>query len=317
MAIIPTTSNTMTLNTMHQTAAGANVEWYDLLLPGLRAVFYNAYNELPAEFSKIYKMKKSNKAMETELGMGNFNVWTERVNDVDNVDYQKLDEGLKRHYIHKEFASGYAVGKRLYEDEQYGIINKMSEDLGRAGRTKVELDAAGLFNNAFDVLKPIYDTKPLISASHTLVNGGTASNYVEGALSDVTLKQAITLMRSATDEAGKKVVLLPNILVVPPALEWLALELTNSTHKPGTDLNDINTLSGKLKVFVYDYLTDDDAWFIMDSKRHNLNFFWRVKPDFERSKDTDNFVAKYNGRMRYSYGASDWRGVVGSPGVTG
>ena len=53
----------------------------------------------------------------------------------------------------------------------------------------------------------------------------------------------------------------------------------------------------------------------MDSQRHMLNFFCRVKPEFEKSKDTDNFVAKYNGRMRYSYGVSDWRGIVGSTGA--
>jgi hypothetical protein len=98
-------------------------------------------------------------------------------------------------------------------------------------------------------------------------------------------------------------------------LEWLALELTKSTNKPGTADNDINTLAGRLKVFVYDYLTDSDAWFVLDSKRHKLTYFWRIKPEFGKATDSDNFVAKYNGRMRYSFGASAWQGIVGSAGV--
>lgn len=304
--ITPTASNTH-----------ISSDWAALLEPGLRAVFYNTYNELPTQFDKIFKVKNSNKAAEYELGMGAFTPWTERVNDTDNVEYQKIGQGLEREYIHKEFASGFAVGKRLYEDEQYGIINGMAEDLGRAGRTKVEMDVASVLNNAFDPTSPIYDGKPLISAEHPYEGGlsGVQSNLVEGALSDVTLKKAITLMRSVRDNGGKKIVLQPDTLIVPPALEWLAIELTKSAQKPGTSDNDINALAGRLKVFVYDYLTNDDAWFVIDSKRHKLTFFWRVKPEFTRSKDTDNFVAKYNGRMRYSFGASAWQGIVGSPGV--
>ena len=100
-------------------------------------------------------------------------------------------------------------------------------------------------------------------------------------------------------------------LVVPPALEWLAMELTKTTGKPGTELNDINVLKGSLNVIVWDFLTKEDACFIMDSKNHQANFFWRVKPDFQSEKDFDSLVKKYNGYMRYSYGFSDWRGFIG------
>ena len=34
----------------------------------------------------------------------------------------------------------------------------------------------------------------------------------------------------------------------------------------------------------------------------------------EHEEDFDTFVAKYRGYMRYSYGFSDWRGMVGSTG---
>lgn len=304
------------------TPSGANThistDWADLLTPGLRTVFYNTYDEMPEQFTKVFKVKKSDKATEKELGMGAFTPWTERVNDTDNVNYQKIGEGLMRTFSHKEFASGFAVGKRLYEDELYGVINKMPEDLGRAGRTKVETDAASLYNNAFDGTNAkIYDDKALCATDHPYEGGksGTQSNLISGALSDTKLKEAITLMRGLLDNGGKKVVFMPDILVVPPQLEWLATELTKSAQKPGTDFNDINSLAGRLKVFVYDYLTDSDAWFLLDSKRFSANFFWRVKPEFDKAKDSDSFVAKYNGRMRYSFGVSDWRGIVGSSGT--
>lgn len=304
------------------TPTGANThissDWGKLLEPGLRSVFFNTYSELPTQFDKIFKTKTSNRSFEKELGMGAFTPWVERVNEVDNVTYQKVGQGLERTFTHKEFASGFAVGKRLYEDELYGIINKMPEDLGRAGRTKVETDAATVLNNAFTAGgSAIYDTKALIAADHPYEGGfaGTQSNLITGALSDITLKDAITKMRGIKDNGGKLIVFQPDILIVPPQLEWLATELTKSAQKVGTSDNDVNSLAGRLKIMVYDYLTDTDAWFVVDSKRHGLNFFWRVKPEFERSTDSDNFVAKYNGRMRYSYGVSDWRGICGSVGL--
>lgn len=307
MPITPTAENTH-----------ISQDWPDLLLPGLRTVFYDQYKAIAPQYDKVFKVDTMNKATETDLGMGAFQTWTERVNETDNVAYQKIGQGLERTYTPKEFASGFAIGKRLYEDELYGIINKMPADLAEAGRTKVETDAATIYNNAFSgVDGEIYDAKALIAADHPYEGGlaGTQSNLVEGALSDTTLKEALTKMRSVKDNGGKLVVFQPDTLIVPPALEWLALELTKSTQKVGTSDNDINTLAGRLKVFVYDYLTDTDAWFVTDSKRLGLKFYWRIKPEFGKATDSDNFVAKYNGRMRYTYGVSDWRGIVGSPGV--
>lgn len=312
---------------MPMTPTNANThistDWSELLEPGLRSVFYNVYKEMPEQFTKLFKIKQSNRSFEQELGMGAFETWQERVNETDNVDYQKIGQGLLRTYTHKEFTSGFAIGKRLYEDEMYNIINKMPEDLARAGRTKVETDAASVFNNAFTyssttgAVNNNYDGKALIAADHPYEGGlsGSQSNLVTGDLSDTSLKAAITLMRKINDNGGKKVMFMPDTLVVAPENEWLAIELTKSALKAGTADNDINSLAGRLKVVVYDYLTDSDAFFVMDSKRHGLNFYWRIQPEFAKSKDSDNFVAKYNGRMRYTYGVSDWRGIVGSAGV--
>lgn len=297
-----------------------STDWSDLLLPGLRSVFYKTLDEMPGQFENFFKVKTSTKAQEFELGMGDFSPWTERVNDTDNVSYQKIGEGLKRIYEHKEFAGGFAVGKRLHEDELYNIINQMPEDLARAGRSKLETDVASIFNNAFDASSAIYDGKALISDNHRYeteaANAGTGSNLVTGALSPTSIKNAIIKMRQTTDSAGKKILLQPDVLVVPTALEWYANELIKSPHIVDSPNNNINSLAGKLRVVAYDFLDDDKAWFIMDSNRHKLQFFWRVKPEFTKGNDTDNFVAKYNGRMRYSYGVSDWRGIVGSTGET-
>ena len=298
-----------------------------LLEPGLRKIFFETYKELPEQFPKIYNVNKSKKAKETDYGMGAFGDWVERKDELDSVAYAKLSPGLERTYIHKAFTKGFMIGRELYDDEQYRQINKFPKALARAGRAKVEKDAMLPIINGFkgegadETAFQIYDGKALFSDNHPLLDSASVGdNLITGALNEANLQIALQCMRETLDEAGNLIQLVPDTLIVPPALEHTALELVKSTHKPGTDYNDINTLAGKLKVVVMDYLGSavggsDTAWFVMDSKRKELNFFWRVKPEFKHAVDFDTFVAKYRGYMRYSFGVSDWRGIVGSAGV--
>ncbi|MGL4774540.1 MAG: Mu-like prophage major head subunit gpT family protein [Clostridium sp.] len=301
-----------------------------LLEPKLRQVFYNSYNELPEQFSKIYHVKTSKKAKETDYGLGAMTPWSKfgasqtTVADataMPTVQYQKINAGLERTYVHEEFASGFMVERKFVDDEQYDTIMKMPKDLARAGRYKVEQDAASLFNNALVVTPTatIYDGKPLFAIDHPLAQLKNAqgvaittkgNNLIVGTLSDVTLQNALLLGRKQVDEAGKLIVMNFDTLVVPPALEYKARILLQSSGITGSANNDINVLKGKLNIVVWDFLNKDDACFLMDSSAHQANFFWRVKVEFNREKDFDSFVSKYNGYMRYSYGVSDWRGLI-------
>ena len=49
--------------------------------------------------------------------------------------------------------------------------------------------------------------------------------------------------------------------------------------------------------------------------KHELNFFWRIRPEFKWQEDFDTFVAKYRGYMRYSIWSIRPLEVVGSTGV--
>ena len=194
--------------------------------------------------------------------------------------------------------------------------------MARSGRQKVEKDAVKFLVDGF--ITPIYDGKPLFAVDHPLLDSAeTCSNLIEGALSEETLKLAIKTMKETKDEAGNLVSMKPDRLIIPPALEDTAKRLLYSTLLPGTDLNDTNKYLSEsgIKIVVLDYLSDagvgsDTMWFLQDSSQHELNWFWRIKPEFKWEEDFDTFVAKYRGYMRYSYGASDWRGIVGSKGET-
>lgn len=299
-----------------------------LLAPGLRKIFFETYAEVPEQFSKIYKVNKSTKAKETDYGLGAFGTWEPRTSELSEVAYDTLSPGLEREYVHKAFTKGFMIGRELYDDEQYNQINKFPKAMARSGRAFVETEAAKPLIHAFSDGKSsgstdvnIYDDKTLISDKHPLVDNSskTGTNLVTGELSDANLKIALQCMRETIDEAGNLIQASAKKLVVPPALEFTAREILNSTQTAGTELNNVNSVKGALDLVVYDYIGaaaggSDTAWFIIDPSLCELNFFWRVKPEFKWDEDFDTFVAKYRGYMRFSYGVSDWRGIVGSSG---
>lgn len=303
----PTTTNTHISSNFGQ-----------LLEPGLRKIFFETYAEVPEQFSKLFKVNTSKKAKETDYGMGAFGDWAQRETNLSEVDYETITPGLEREYIHKAFTKGFMIERELYDDEQYRQINKFPAAMARAGRAFVEKEAASLFHDAFSTA--MYDGKALLADDHPLLDSsGTGSNLVTGALSDTNLKAALQCMRETVDEAGNLINMSSTKLIVPPALEFTAKEIVNSQLQSGTDYNNVNSVKGAVEIVVYDFLGaasggSDTAWYVMDGGRHELNFFWRVKPEFKWDEDFDTFVAKYRGYMRFSYGASDWRGIVGSTG---
>lgn len=323
-----------TANTIHYTDADRDNEdrFGKLLEPGLRKIFFQSYDEIPEQYPMIYKMNTSSKAKETDWGMGAFTDWTVRADQFAEVDYKTLSPGLERTYTHSAFTQGFMVTKEMYDDEQYNQMNKLAAAMGRSGRAKVEKDAIQVLTKGFATLLDgltantggeIYDGQFLFSDAHPLLDSAsTGDNLVTGALSDAKLKEAITLMRATVDEAGNLIQARVDKLIVPPALEDAAKRILHSTQISGVDLNDTNEYLSQygIKIVVMDWLGaagggSDTCWFVQDSSLHELNFFWRIRPEFKWTEDFDTFVAKYRGYMRYSYGVSDWRGIIGSQGL--
>lgn len=298
-----------------------------LLYPGLNKIFFETYDEIPEQYSKVYNVKTSKSATETDYGLGAFGDWTERTDELDVVSYAKLSTSGEVTYTHKEFTKGFMIGRKLYDDEKYNQISKFAKALARAGRAKVEKDAMQPFLKGFagdsnTILGR--DGKALFAKDHPLVDasGVTCSNLMEGELNEANLKKALKMMREIKDEAGNLVQFKATKLIIPPALEDTARRLLHSSQLPGTNLNDTNEyLKDSLQIVVMDYLSasaggSDTCWFLQDGSRHEMTFFWRVKPEFKWEESFDTFVSKYRGYMRYSMGFSDWRGMIGSKGTS-
>lgn len=306
-----------------------------LLEPGLRKIFMETYAEKPEQFSQVFNVMTSDKAIETDYRIAGFGLFDPK-ESMGSVKYQEASGTQTLQYVHQEFASGYMVERKLIDDEQYNTINKMSAALARAARATVETEAAKVFNNAFTTNG--FDNTPLISGSHKRADGNAflstngnrlATAYgaaqADGALSDRNLKAALVQARAQTDDKGILIQCQPSVLIVPPALAYTAQTIVGGTNLSvlGTGLlsggtADSNTAKNTLppmRVIVLDYLASSTAWFILDPKIHQLNFFWRKKLEFKNIEDFDTMQAKYRAYMRFSVGWSDYRGIVGSLGT--
>lgn len=283
-----------------------------LLEPGLRKIFFETYKEKAEQYSKVLNILSSKKAIETDLRMGGFSMWNTK-GTLDSTEYENPTGTDTVTYKHVTFSKGFQLEKEMVDDEQYNVINKMPKALARAARATIESKASEVFNNAFTANAANYKGEALISATHALLGGGTTSNAIGAlALSEANLEVAMKLAAEQVDEKGLKIQMMPDTLVVPRALEFTAEKITKSVQLPGTNNNDINPMQGRFNVVVLDYLTDVDNWFLVDSTLHQLNFFWREKLSFKNTDDFDTDIAKYKGRMRFSYGWSDHRGILGA-----
>lgn len=282
-----------------------------LLEPGLRKIFFESYDEVPEQYSDVFQIKTSKKAKEEDYHIAGVSTWEEK-ESMGPIPYETIEPGLTASYIHKEYAKGLQVERKFIDDEMYDQIEKLPKSIARKGRATVEILAAAVLNNSFSVTG--YDGVALISDSHPLTKSSSLGDNSLGttALDTAGLTAGTLLMRKTVDETGIIIGARAKKLVVPADLEFTAAVLLQSAQKPGSDYNDQNIYKGKFDLKVLDYLTDANAWWLIDPELAELIFWWRIRPEFNRDKNFDTMIAKFIGYLRFSCGYSNWRGIVGS-----
>lgn len=287
----------------------------DLLEPGLRQIFDDKFSEIPEVFSSIFHVDSSTADVERDSAITGFSLLEETA-EGSPIQYEDPVQMYDVSYVHKKYTKGFKVSEELMEDDRYSVIKKKPAALARACRRTAESLAATVFNNAFSSGTG-GDGKYLISYIHPRADGGTAQSNASTTgitLTETNLNTALLAMRGQLDDKGMKIGMKADTIIVPPALEKTANILLNSTLRSGTADNDANYYKGLLKVISWDWLSSSTAWFLLDSSQHELNWFWRIKPEFKQDNSFDTGMALFKARMRSSVGWSDWRGVWGSKG---
>lgn len=288
-----------------------------LLDPGLRKIFMDEYALPGSQLAELYGIEGSQKAVEYDYAIGGMGDLEEFSG---TIPYGSFSGQYRVSYSHKEWVKGIKIERKLVDDDLYSVINKRPQMLALVSKRTKEKHGASTFNNAFNT--SVFaggDGVALCSASHTRVqeDGTTTpvmSNLGTSALSQTSLSAARLAMRDYVDDTLNLMNVMPDTLLVPPELEETAWVITQSDKKSGTGDNDANYYKGRYKIVVWDYLSDTNNWFLIDSRyaKMFLKWFDRIPVEFNKDKDFDTYISKWSTYCRYSYGFSDWSWIFGS-----
>lgn len=291
--------------------------WAAALEPGIREWFFLGANRRPSLVPQMFDVINSTKSSEHFNGIGAISpdAWElySKTGVVPTVD---MSAGYKATFTHKTYLLELPVQYELIEDSLYREVTDAATRLGDSAALKREVDGASVFNNAFSTSFVGPDAVALCSNTHPggPEGGVSQDNNFTLALSRDNVKTLREAMQGFTDDKGNLVAVTPDTLLVPPALEDDALVIAQSVLDPTSANNAVNPMRGRFNVVTWHYLTDSNAWFMIDSMlmRQSLKWINRVALDIRLDRVEKRAYAFYNARMRYSFGWTDWRWVAGS-----
>jgi hypothetical protein len=284
------------------------------LLPGLNALFGLEYARYGEEHKEIFETESSERSFEEETKLSGFSAAPVK-NEGSAIAYDNAQEVFTARYNHETIALGFSLTEEAIEDNLYdSLSSRYTKALARAMAYTKQ-------TNGFDTDYPGGDGKPLFSATHPLVSGGTNSNIpsTPADLNETSLEAAVIQIAGWTDERGLLIAAKPRKLVVPPSLMFVATRLLETELRVSTADNDINALKSNGSIpegyTVNHFLTDTDAWFLTTDVPNGMKHFVRTPMATSMDGDFDTGNVRYKARERYSFGWSDPLGMYGSEGA--
>ena len=284
----------------------------NLLEDGLKTVFFEALDATIGDYERIATIVGSESDQENYA-------WLGAVPAIREFTDERMPLGLLEHDYairNKTWESSIAVERSAIEDDKYGQIKLRVMSLAREAKRHMDELVFGLLKDGFAAA--CYDGQNFFDTDHAEGESGTQSNKGTTALSAVALQAAITAMMKYKDDRGKLLGVTPDLLIVPPDLQWTAMELLESTYWPGEGAVTANTasnvLKGKLDLLVSPYLTDANDWFVLSTKgvvkpiilqsRTPIEFA-ALEADSESGFMRDEYI--YGVRARYNAGYGLWQ----------
>lgn len=286
---------------------------------GLSTIFNNNFEAAPSQWSKIAMLVSSQTAANDYKWMANFPQMKKWI-DEKNV------KSLAAHSYaieNEDWEVTVEVNRNDIEDDNLGIYAPQAQMAAFSAKRLPDEIVFGLVDGGF--VNPCFDGEAFFSATHK-VKKANVSNKGTKKLSIATYAAAkasygdarIAMMKFKDDE-GRPLHIKPNILLVPPALADTANALmTTDRLEDGKP----NIYKGTCEVVVDSQLSNDDAWFLLDTTKPIKPFIYqeRKKPVFVQQTDmaSDDVFSrkkfKFGAEARAAGGYGFWQLAYGSDG---
>lgn len=268
------------------------------------------------------------------VGLG----YLELFDEGDSVKEDRTYHSYKTEYVMKQSGKVVSISQMLSNTRSSELEAKLSEvkqNMVAANRTLnkwawqclVDSFSTTDSNSNFPTAR-LSDAVSLYSASHpSLVPGvSNRSNRLtnDPVLSEANLFTAVKTVREQLNGRGLPIAYEGKfVLVVPPALEKTAVEVTDSVLRSGTANNDVNYFNGgMIDVVTSVYLGaansgSDTAWFVVAKDAPNMPFKYvsLIDPKIEQEVDFDTKAIRVSVDMACAFGYSNFEYTAGSDGT--
>jgi phage major head subunit gpT-like protein len=286
------------------------------MFSGFRAAFEGGYQNAMPCWDKIATLITSTGEQETyawQASVPRFREWVgERVFNTLAAHSYTLPN--------KDWENSFEVPRNKIEDDSYGVFSARVKALGEAAKLWPDDMVLAALEAGDGTL--CYDGQFFFDTDHPVdlhdAAKGTQANLLTGtAFSQVNYYAAKAAMMKFKDESGERMGIMPDLVIVPPALEKTAREVL----KAGT-ISQVfgsntaaaaafNVSNGECELKVWERLTSDTTWYMLCTKKpiKPLIFQQRKAPEFVDKANDPRDENVFN-RKAFVYGA-DARGNVG------
>lgn len=318
-------------------------EFTELMTKDMYGWFWEVYDTFQPVYPMLFETTTLDNAgfdkMTTGVGMGKL---SER-DEGNDIQVSNPLEGFTAYAKMRSFSDGFYLPDVAVDDAAKDKTAAMLQDLAKTWAQGViaakESFAAQFFNYGFYtaghatfngsvtgvVSDPsgdlCYDSKPFFAASgndRTAKSGSTYYNSLgASALSSANLQTAYNLITNTNNrsERNEIVQIMPDTLLIPPALRFTAKTILESELVVGSANNDINVTQNLVTPIEWQYLTDTDAWFLA-KRQKGIKWYDRKAPVIDFFQD--EISKKYYATIDARWGAMvyNWRYWVGANGST-
>ncbi len=291
-----------------------------LLLPGLKAIFLEEYEKpLDNSWQQIAMTMDSTGYSETYAFLGATPAMREWLSE-------RVPTGLNANpftIANKDYEATIEVDRNALRDDRYGEIRIQVQMLAETARRYYDEMAFTVlgegdqttYGQCYDGLE-FFDTQHKEGSYYTTVQ----SNLGSSTLSSSSISATRAAIMKFKNDRGKPLGITPDTLIVPPDLEDLAIQLTQSGttdasgNATGAATGLKNPQTGRFKVISSPWITDTDSWIMaccggvnkpLIFQNRQATEFGALEGNTEKGFMSKKFLYGVDNRFNFGYG--NWR----------
>jgi len=282
----------------------------------------NRENEIPIQGARLFRRETPSTFVHKESTVGNELSQPKIQEDTDDVAYSTPPPGFSKEITAEVYRLGVAATRSLSVAQLEQKVPFMVSGLMDAMKRNYEytMADAGL-NNAF-ATNIGADGMYLCDTDHPNEDPktGTWDNLETAAdLTPAGFSTARVNMRKRTNSLGEVMPMKPNLLIVSPDFEEIGWQIINSDYVSDSSLRGKSWNKDAVELFVYDYKTDADSWFLCDTtkiaEKGGLVLVEKEAPTIRPSAPQNDVIFNEYIRAAYAAAFTTCKELQGNAGV--